>query len=179
MDPITIELGYADAIVRGELPKPESKTLLIIGMCDIEANLANAKAFKDKNDCDVVTCNEAAEHYTGAIDYMASMHTSLLPGWFKGRKYKKAKPVTVGSKPADGVDISMAFNKPIGSSAMLAMLFGKAAGYERIVLCGVDLRGESYARARGYWKAAKAQGHMEGVEALTGGWVAQLLAGRV
>ncbi len=180
MDLITKQFGYCNANVRGELPKPpKHKTLLCVGMDDPESNVAAAKAFAEKNDCDVAVCNEAAEQYPGPINFLVSMHTHLLPGWLKGRKDKKAKTIVVGSKPVEGVDISIAADRPVGSSAMLMIMLAKAIGYERIVLVGVSLDGKHDDRFRAIWKAAKAQKMLEGVEALTGGWVAQLLAGRV
>lgn len=179
---VTFDFGYCTANLRGELPAlPDHKTLLCVGMEDIEDNLVAAKNWKANNKCDVAVCNEAAAHYPDVINFLVSMHTHLLPGWLKGlkNKDKKNKPLVVGSKPVEGVDISIASDKAVGSSAMLMVMLAKAIGYERIVLVGVSLGEKDHERFRAIWKAARAQGMLTGVECLTGGWLAQLLAGRV
>lgn len=179
MDVKTIDLGYCMATVRGNLPwPPEHKTVLCIGTCESGETMAQAKAFKERNECSVAVCNAAAEVYTGAVDFLVSSHTSKLPGWLAGRKYKKTKPLIVGSKPVEGVDLSIAADRAIGGSAMLMVMAAKAMGYERIVLVGVSLHDPYLAPLRPLWKDAKSKGLLNGVESLSGGWVAQLLAGR-
>lgn len=170
----TLIIGNYTLSIEGELPAPKKPVLLIIGGAPGAED--QAKAFKAETDCDVAAVNGAITRYTGALTLAISLHEDKLPDWVAGRKYKQAQPVVISSDSAEGVDVVVGLDRAVASSAMHAALVGKAAGYQRIVLCGVTQEREGEKTAyQPIWRAAKAKGALDGVESIDRGWLAALL----
>lgn len=169
--------------IEGELPKPINGVLLVVGSAP--GGVEAAEAFAKETKCDVAAVNGAITKYPGSLFLAVSAHEDLLPGWVKARKNKKARPCVIANDPLpegtpDGLDVVVRLDRACASSAIYAALIGKAMGYQRVVLAGVELNRDGERKAyEGILTAAKKKGALEGVESLSPGWVAQLLRSKV
>lgn len=179
----TIIVGNYTLSVEGELPKPVGEVLLVVG--GAPGGIEAAEAFAKDTKCDVAAVNGAIAEYPGALFLAVSAQEQLLPGWVKKRKNKKSRPCVIANDPLSegaegGLDVVVRLDRACASSSIYAALIGKAMGYQRIVLAGVELNREGERQAyEGILSAAKKKGALEGVESLSPGWVAQVLKGRL
>lgn len=170
--------NYTLDIISGELPKRIKDVLLVVGSAP--GGIEAAEAFAKETPCDVAAVNGAIAAYPGSLFLAVSAHEDLLPGWVKQRKNKKTRPCVIANDPAEGLDAVVTLDRSCASSAMYAALIGKAMGYQRVVLAGVELNRDGERNAyEGILSAAKKKGALEGVESLSPGWVAQVLKGRL
>lgn len=173
-------IGNYTVSIEGTLPSAKKPVLLCIGSAP--GGIEQALAFLEDTACDVAACNDAIAMYPGSLLIAASLHEGLLPGWVKIRKYRKSRPCVVANDPLPdgvegGLDAVVRLDRACGSSGMYLALIGKALGYERIVLAGIQIEREGEDAYRDIWRAAKKKGALEGVESLTTGWLRQLLKG--
>ncbi len=176
---VLVQIGrYVLSLLAGELPKPINEVLLIIG--GAPGGIEAAKAFAKQTKCDVCAVNGAIAEFTGPLFLAISMQETMLADWVKKRKYTKSRPCVIANDIAEGLDAVVALDQPCPSSAFYAALIGRAMGYQRIVLAGVELNREGERKAyEGILKAAVTSGALTGVESLSPGWVAQTLKGRL
>lgn len=180
---LPISIGnYTLTVSGGELPQRINEVLLVVGGAPGGIDLA--QAFAKETKCDVAAVNGVIAKYPGSLFLAVSAQEQLLPGWVKQRKNKKARPCVIANDPLPegvegGLDAVVRLDRACASSALFAVLVGKAMGYERIVLAGVELNREGERKAyEGILTAAKKKGALEGVESLSPGWVDQLLRRR-
>lgn len=177
-----ILIGNYLLTVEGELPTPINGVLLVVGSAP--GGIEAAEAFAKETKCDVAAVNGAIAKYPGSLFLAVSAHEDLLPGWVQARKYKKSRPCVIANDPlsegaAGSLDVVVRLNRACASSAVYAALIGRAMGYQRVVLAGVELSREGERKAyEGILTAAKKKGALEGVESLSPGWLAQLLRGK-
>ncbi|MBU1229546.1 MAG: hypothetical protein KKA55_01815 [Proteobacteria bacterium] len=174
-----IPIGNYGLDIEGELPQRINDVLLIVG--GAPGGIDAAVAFAKDTKCDVAAVNGTIANYPGSLFLAVSLHEDLLPSWVKARKNKKARPCVIANDPLPegvegGLDVVIRLNRACPSSGIYAALIGRAMGYQRIVLAGVELarEGERTAYER-IVQAAVKKGALAGVESLSGGWLAQAL----
>lgn len=169
-------IGNYTLTIEGELPKLINETLLVVGCAP--GGIEAAEAFAKNNKCDVAAVNAAIAKYPGSLFLAVSAQETEIAGWVKARKNKKARPCVIANDPAEGLDAVVQLDRACASSSMFAALVGKAMGYQRIVLAGVELNREGERKVyEPIVRAAKKKGALEGVESLTPGWLCQVLKG--
>ncbi|MHC1701792.1 MAG: hypothetical protein AB9900_12625 [Humidesulfovibrio sp.] len=175
--------NYTLTLTEGELPQRTKDVLLVVGSAP--AGIEQAAAFARETPCDVAAVNGAITAYPGSLFLAVSAHEDLLPGWVKQRKNKKARPCVIANDPLPAgvegsLDAVVRLDRACASSGMFAALVGKAMGYPRIVLVGVELNREGERKVyEPIVAAAKKKGALEGVESLSPGWLAALLRSKV
>ncbi|MBU1040059.1 MAG: hypothetical protein KKF77_03035 [Proteobacteria bacterium] len=174
--------NYMLNVIDGELPVRTKDVLLVVGSAP--GGIEAAAAFAKETPCDVAAVNRVITLYPGSLFLAVSAQETEISGWVKARKNKKARPCVICNDPLpEGVegelDAVVQLDRACASSAMFAALIGKAMGYPRIVLVGVELNREGERKVyEPIVQAAKKKGALEGVESLSPGWLAALLRSR-
>lgn len=153
--------------------------LLVIGSAPcMEADVSRL----DLAAFDVAAVNRAGCRYAGRIEWWVTLHPLLFrrAGWMRQRRdiYGNDDFALVMPEPHSGAQRqaarSVLFPAPrvSGSSTLLAVLFGLAQGYERVVVAGAPLEGE-YAKFQAGWEHARK--HLAGRVTSVSGWTKSFL----
>lgn len=155
------------------------RTLIIIGSAPCVAD--DLAKIPNIVDCDCMAVGlSSLDKYSGIIKYIANNHPENIN---KIREAMKQRGTTdykiIGPTKDKGVDIVEPYRPPSGSSAITGALAAIRIGYDKIILAGCPLTGQSptdgnfYEEFQEGWEAKKDE--LFGIVTSLSGWTKELL----